>query len=460
MTMLLGVSITVYLTIMFGIALWSQSKIKDEEDYIVAGRKMPMLLTSATLLATWFGAGTLLTATDEIYRDGLHVTALEPYGAGLCLLIAGLFFAKPLWEMKVCTISDIYKNKFGPRAEAWSVMLTVPGYIGWIAVQLAALSGIIQIFFGVPTTISIPAVALIAMAYTLLGGMWSVSITDAAQIILVVAGMLMLSFNVFTGLGGGVAAGIEKALAAANPKDLVLIPHESAAEFMGWLSVLAVAAIGNLPGQDLGQRIFSAKSSRTAQHACYLAGFLYIVLGTIPVLLGIAAKSILPPDVTHSVLPALARAYLSPAATVMFMLALLSVVLSTIDSAILAPAATLARNALRPYVPARISTIILCQYCVVLVTAASAALALSGEKTYKLLEESYAIGLVGLFVPFFICVFSKRHDETAALISMAVGTAIWLLSFALDTTLPMDLIAVSAGFAAYYLAANWRRNKA
>ena len=459
MTNLLGISITIYLIIMFGIALWSKDKIENEEDYIVAGRNMPMMLTSATLLATWFGAGTLLTATDEIFRNGLRVTALEPYGAGLCLLIAGLFFAKPLWEMKVCTVSDIYRNKFGARVEKWSVLLTVPGYVGWIAVQLAALAGIIEIFFGFSPLLTIPIVALIAMAYTLLGGMWSVSITDAAQITLVIIGLVLLGYNVFSSIGEGVFwTGLTKALSEAQPRDLVLIPRESAMDFMKWSGVLLVSAVGNLTGQDLGQRIFSAKSSAVAQRACYLAGFAYIALGTIPALLGVVAKNILPPETAHSILPTLARLYLSPAATVMFALALISVVLSTIDSAILAPAAVLGRNALRPYVSAKISSIVLCQYCVILITAASTALALSGEKTYHLLEESYAIGLVGLFVPFSISIFSNILDETAALISMAVGTGIWLISFAVETDIPLNIVAVVMAFAAYFAAAKLRKS--
>jgi len=69
------------------------------------------MLSTMTLLATWFGAGTLLTASDEIYREGLSVTALEPYGAGFCLILAGIFFAKPLWEMKLLTFSDLFRKK-------------------------------------------------------------------------------------------------------------------------------------------------------------------------------------------------------------------------------------------------------------------------------------------------------------------------------------------------------------
>lgn len=461
MNTLLAVAIAAYLVVMFGIALWSSGKIENEEDYIVAGRNMPLLLTAATLLATWFGAGTLLTATDEIFREGLRVTALEPYGAGLCLLVAGFFFAKPLWEMHVCTVADIYKQKYGRKIEVWSVFITVPGYIGWIAVQLTALAGIIHLFFGLSPTIVIPAVALIATAYTLLGGMWSVAMTDAAQILMVIGGMLLLAYSVFTQVGdaNGLFSGVSYVLHSTDDRLLTLVPRENATEFLSWLSVLSLSTLGNIAGQDLGQRIFSAKSAETARRGCILAGVLYIALGTVPAFLGLAAQGILPIDTPSSILPALAQAYLSPGATVLFMLALLSVVLSTIDSAILAPAATLARNALRPFVPARIPTVKLCQYCVAFIATASAMLALTGKEAYHLLEDSYAIVFVGLFVPFFLAIFGKTHDETAALTAMATGTAIWLPSFIFDTSLPLELIAVAGAFAAYFIVSGRRRKK-
>ena len=86
MRLTLGVTIGVYLIVIFALAIWARRRVKNEEDYIVAGRRLPLSLATATLLATWFGAGTLLTATDEIRAEGLRVTALEPYGAGLCLI--------------------------------------------------------------------------------------------------------------------------------------------------------------------------------------------------------------------------------------------------------------------------------------------------------------------------------------------------------------------------------------
>ena len=451
MQLTLAVTIGIYLILIFALALMVRRRVKTEEDYLVAGRRLPLSLATATLLATWFGAGTLLTATDEIRAEGLRVTALEPYGAGLCLILAGLFFARPLWEMKLCTVSDLYRNKFGTRAEALSVFITVPGYIGWIAVQLVALAGIAQLFFEIPPSVSIPMIALVTTLYTLIGGMWSVTITDAVQMALVIPGLFVLGHAVLAGSGDGdLFDGFRQIRQSVDPEDLVLIPRDTMRELVGWVSVLAVSALGNLPGQDLFQRVFASKSARVARNACLISGALYIVLGTIPALLGVAANVILPQETLESVLLVLAVRFLSPTMTVILTISLVSVILSTVDSAILAPAATLARNGLRRYVPDRISSLTLSRFSVVLIGVSSTVVALWGENAYGLLEESYALGLVGLFVPFFVGVFLRALNEGSAMLAMGTGMLIWTIQFFVETDLPIDLIAVLAGFAVYF----------
>ena len=452
MRVALATAIGIYLLGLLGLALWARGRIHSEEDFLVAGRRLPLFLSVGTLFATWFGAGTILTATDEIRDGGLRAAALEPYGAGLCLIVAGLLMAAPLRESKVLTLSDLWRERFGVRAEALGVIVSVPAFAAWVAVQLVALAGILELFFGLDQTVGIILIALVALAYTLLGGMWSVTITDTAQLLVIVSGILLLAWKVFGVLGDGdVLAGLPAMAAAADPRDLVLVPRESAAEFWRWMNLLVIGSLGNLASQDLAQRILSAESPSVARKACYISGVLYIVFGTVPVLLAIASQTLLPPELTHSVIPALAREMLSPALTVVFVLSMISVVISTITSGILAPAAILSRNALRYWVGSRVDPVRLAQVSVGIVTVMSAAFALSGERSYALLEEAYAIGLVGFFAPLLYALYAKEWSENAAISSMVVGTAVWSVQFFVDAELPVDLIATAASFAAYAL---------
>lgn len=441
-----------YLGLLLVVSLVANRRVQSEEDYIVAGRRLPLSLATATLFATWFGAGTVLTAVDEIRSEGLKAAALEPYGAGLCLLLAGVFLARRLWAMKVLTISDVFA-RFGPKSEALSVMVTVPSYIGWIAVQLVALGGTLHVSLGLSMTTGILLVAAVSLLYTLMGGMWSVTITDAVQIALIVFGVLWLGYTTFEVLGNGTVAGGLSALSErSEPERLVLVPRDSMAELVGWLGVLVVASLGNLPAQELAQRIMAAKSERVASRACLLAGALYVSLGTVPVLVGLAAPLLLPDGPTDAVLQSLALRLFSPVMSVVFVLSVVSVVMSTITSGLLAPATTLAHNLLRPRAPERISSLVLCRISVVLVLVVSVVVAMLGENAYAILEASYAMGLVGLFVPFVAGLYAVEASDRAVVLAMGTGVSVWLLEFFVETIVPMSLVAVAACGVVFALA--------
>jgi len=420
----LAVALVAFVVLMFGIGFRARARIRTLEDYLVAGRRLSWPLASATLFATWFGAGTLLTATDEARAEGLRAAALEPIGPGLCLVLAGLFFAARLWRMKLLTLPDFYRRRFGVRAEVVASLIMVPGYFGWIAAQFVALAGILEVFWQVPMHHGIWLVAAVGTGYTLLGGMWSVTLTDVAQLALVIVGLIVLAATVLVELGGGagMAAGWAQLVAETPPEHLVLVPAESAVELVGWISVLAVGALGNIPGQDLAQRIFAARSERAAAGACCVAGVLYVLLGMVPVTTGLAADA-LGLDATIGTVPALAASLMTPVATLVFVLAIVSAVMSTIDSAILAPASVLSNNLLAKLWPSA-DGLALGRVAILAVAAASVAMSYIGAGAYELLETAYAIGMVALFVPL-ARGLSRRGDEAAALAAMAIGTAIW-----------------------------------
>ena len=301
----------VYLLIILALSLYAGRQVKNEEDFIVAGRRLNVPLASVTLLATWFGAGTMLTASDEVFSTGLRVTALEPFGAGICLWIAGRYLAMPLWKHKPLTLADFYRSRFGVVAEKLSVWLTVPGFIGWIAVQLAAAAGIIGLYLHLSPWICVLIITAIATVYTLSGGMWSVTLTDAFQMVIVVIGLFALSYTVLHQIEGVHWLGEwSLAMAMVPPAKKQMVPNELS-QMLPWLNLWVVGALGNLPGQDLAQRILCAKSPRVAQKACYISSLAYVVLGAIPIFLALSATLVFPDTFTQPIIPALAQRFLS-----------------------------------------------------------------------------------------------------------------------------------------------------
>lgn len=425
---LLAVSMIVYLVVMYVIGFVAQRRVHDAEDFLVAGRSLPLSLAWLTLLATWFGAGTMLTAADEVREGGLERAALDPFGAGACLLIAGLFVAGPMWRMQLLTVPDFFRRKFGPSAELLSSVILVPSYFGWIAAQFTALAEIMNLFFGIPVVFGLLLVALVGTGYTMMGGMWSVTLTDAVQMSLVLVGLLVLVAVVFAELGeGSIGGGLTRLTSETDPQMLTVVPTDTVANLVGWIGVFAIGALGNLPGQDLMQRVFAAKSERTAKYACLLAGVMYLGFGMLPLLIALAGNLLFPADMEAQIVPAMAHAFLHPAVAVVFLIALLSAILSTIDSAILSPASVLAQN-----VFPRIGwsdTLRSNRVAVLLVAIFSLGLAYSGESAYALLEEAYLLTMVGLFVPLIAGLYSTPRNPQAANAAMLVGAGLWAVHF-------------------------------
>ncbi len=424
LSFVMAITIVIYVGVMYGISFWAQRRIHDEEDFLVAGRQLPLSLAWMTLLATWFGAATMITVAEEVREVGVRAAGLDPLGAGVCLLLAGLFLAGPMWRLKILTIPDLFRQRFGRAAETTASLIMIPSYFGWIAAQFTALAAMMSLFFDLPVPLGIVLVAVVGAGYTMLGGMWSVTLTDAIQVTLLLMGLVVLLIAVLAKLGGGVVTEGWRVLAdQTEPALWHVIPQDDHAAVANWLGLFVAGAIGNLAAQDLMQRVFSSRSERIARRACLIAGSAYLVFGTIPVLLGLAARHLFPQSVDLPIIPALASLFLHPVLAVIFVIALLSAVLSTIDSALLSPAAILSHNLLaRVQWPSRLA---LNRLSVAAIAAASAALAIYGEDAYALLEASYEMTLVGLVVPMLGALYLRRRSPIAALASMWVGVGIW-----------------------------------
>jgi Na+/proline symporter len=298
--------------------------------------------------------------------------------------------------------------------------------------------------------------------------MWSVTMTDAAQMVFILIGLAALALTVLAELAGAapLLSGFSR-LADSLPADkLTLVPTEDFAAFVGWFSVLAIAILGNVPGQDLTQRMFAARSASIARSACIIAGILYIGLGFIPVLSGLAADVLAVDTGDGATLPALAVAIMSPPMQIVFVLSVTSAVMSTIESAILAPSSVLSNNLLIKLLPAQ-PLLRLSYSATLVIAAASLGVAYVGQDAYELLETAYAVGMVGLFVPLAVGLHSARGGEAAAIGAMIGGISIWGMHLILgwDTFggpwlegigLPQELAATGIGWATYEVIARRR----
>lgn len=443
----LGSILALYVAGLLVLSLFASKKVKSDEDYLVAGRRLPLFLAWGTLIATWFGAATMMGAAQAARDEGLLGVTLDPFACSATLVVAGLFFAKPLWRMKLYTISDFYRNKYGTRAEVLASAIQVAGYFGWIAAQYVALAAVQRAYFGVELKYGILIGAGITLCYTVIGGMWSVTLTDTAQITIALVGLILLGETTFSQLGGGsFLEGVNRMLDETPSDYLALVPVAGTAAALAWCGDWLNGLFGNIPGQDLQQRVFAARDEKTASRACILAGIAYFCFGIIPVSLGLVSNLTDPGAADVKILPLLAGKYLSPLIAVVFVVSLVSIVVSTATSAVLAPATVLGHNLLGRLRFAQGRELLRDRLCVLLIGAVGIALAYSEDRIMGLLDMSLSIGLAGLFVPLLAGLYGKPRGELSALLSMGLGFVVWLARYMLEEfVLPLSEAAEAAG---------------
>jgi SSS family solute:Na+ symporter len=435
--MLLGFVI-VYWLISIGIGLYAAMRVHNTSDYAVAGRALPFHVVTATVFATWFGSETVLGIPATFLNEGLHGVVADPFGASLCLILVGLFFAKPLYRLNLMTIGDYYKARFGRTVELITTICIVISYLGWVAAQIKALG---LVFFvlsdgAVSENLGMMLGAGSVLIYTLFGGMWSVAITDFIQMIVIVIGLLYIGWDV-GGKAGGVGHVVAHAQAAGKFKFWPEFKLDAIVMFVGtWITMM----LGSIPQQDVFQRVQSSATEKIAVWASVLGGSLYFFFAFIPMFLAYCAVMIAPEIVSkyintdaQLILPKLVLEKAPLFAQIMFFGALLSAIKSCASATLLAPSVTFSENLLRPILKAwkphlTDQFFLRSMQAVVLVfTAAVTYIAMNSKLSiYGLVENAYKVTLVAAFVPLVFGVYWKRATTQGAVMSMALGLLTWL----------------------------------
>lgn len=183
-----------YLVVSIAIGLVAATRVRNSRDFAVAGRHLPLPIVTATVFATWFGAETVLGISATFVKDGLGAVVADPFGASLCLILAGLFFASKLYRMNLLTIGDYYHLRYNRTVEVLCTLAIVASYLGWVSAQIKALGLVFNVLTDGAVSQSMGMVigAAIVLTYTTLGGMLSVAILDFVQMIVIMGGMLYI----------------------------------------------------------------------------------------------------------------------------------------------------------------------------------------------------------------------------------------------------------------------------
>lgn len=399
--------------------MWAGRGAKSETDYLVAGRSLGPFAVGMSLFATWFASESLIATSGEVARDGLAGARAEPFAYAIGILAIALFFAHRLRSGGFITIADFMRDRFGPPTEALAAVVIALSATTWSAAQLFAFATIIASASGLDFTTALIGATLLVMTYTLFGGLAGDVLTDIVQGVIIVIAILIL-FVLMVDASGGIST-----MLAAAPSTAwsFTAPGESWAERAElWLIPIA----GTMVSQEALARTLAAKSPEVARRGALLAAGIYLTVGLIPVSLGLFGPQLgLPLGADEAYLPSLAEALFPPWLLIIFTGALVSAILSSVDSALLAVSAVMTESGYRRLAPDASPGAMLRAARVSTVTAAgvAAVVALQGESLRNLVLDAGAIAAV-LAVPIIAGLAGGPRSGRAAVAAIAAQMAV------------------------------------
>lgn len=438
-TIFIGVAI--YIAIMIAIAVYAAGKTHSVDEFIVAGRRLPLWLCTASIIATWFGGGMMIGGAGAAYDGGLLGVIADPFGATLCLFLLGLFFVRIFRRLKLLTFVEFVEQRFGRAASFIASLAGLASSIFWVAGMLVAFGIVFETLTGTPQLVALLGGAVVVILYTTLGGMFAVALTDALQLLIIAIGLIALLVIVIVDAGGW------SPIAAQLPEhSFRMLPIEHTGEqWLNYLRAWVIFGIADIASQSLMGRALSAKSERVAQLSFYMGGIGYLLFAMVPVLLGIIG-SVLMPDLadSESVIPALAFEHLHPVAIAIFVGAILAAIMSSCDSALLAAASIVSTNLL-PFAvrnPSDRLRLRVVRWGIPGCGLVGVGIALNAQVVFNTMLDANLLMLSAVIVPFILGVWWQKANRAGALAAMLAGIVTWIVTSIYYPSLPGDFLGL------------------
>lgn len=417
------VALAGYLAVQVAISIWAARRISTEADFLVAGRSLGYPLLIFTVFASWFGAESVIASAARSHSHGFALTSAEPFAYGICLMLLGVVFAAPLWRRGLTTFGDLFRERYSRGVELLAALIMVPSSIFWAAAQLRGFGQVLTTVITISTTTAIAAAAVFCIVYTIFGGLLGDAITDLVQGIVIIIGLAALAVVVVQRWGGldqvaMVIGSTRVSLLGSEPLPTLALIEE-------W----AIPVIGSVVAVEMVSRVIAARSPAVARSGTVLGGLLYIVVGMIPVFIGLASFGLvggLPDDERY--LPALAQAVLPVALYVMFAGALISAILSTVNTILLVSAGLISHNVLAPRlgIDTDVGKLRLVRGGIVVLGLIALLLAIGAQGIGDLVEAASAWGSAGIVVVTTFGLFGTRGGPRTAAATLLGGLAVYL----------------------------------
>lgn len=442
--------ILLYVGIQLGIGWWVSRYIKTELDYLLAGRQLGYVLGTFTIFATWFGAESVIGASGAIYSGGLAGGTADPFGFGLCLIVMGFVFAVPLWKRKMITLADLFRQRYSSGVEKIAVFMMLPATLMWAAAQIRAFGQVLTASSTLELEIAIAIAATIVIVYTVLGGLLAVAYTDLIQGIVLIFGLIALFVLVVVKTPD--LAGIWSSI---DPNRLTL-RQPPGTSILDRIDIWAIPLCGSVVAQELVARVIATRSPKVAKRSSIAAGSMYLGFGLIPAFIGLVGLHLMPGlEDTEQIIPFMAQAYMPTILYIIFAGALVSAILSTVDSSLLVASSLVSHNIVvkqKPEMP-EFKKVGWARFFVLVFGLIAWVIATHAEGVYNLVVDAAAFGTAGIFTVVVFGLFTKIGGRFSAAATMFVAMGVWLSATYLFDISWAYLLSLICAIAVYVVTA-------
>ncbi|CAN5620008.1 sodium:solute symporter [soil metagenome] len=421
--------IVVYLIAMLAFGFWGKTRTKNSADFLVAGRRLGPALYTGTMAAVVLGGASTVGGVGLGYEYGLSGMWLV-VAISVGLLALSLFFAGPIQRLKVYTVAQMLKLRYGVDATSASGLVMVAYTLMLSVTSTIAYATVFNVLFGTERTVSVIIGGLVVMLYSSIGGMWSITLTDMVQFILKTIGIFFLLLPFTWNKAGGLDGIRERAGDAVF--DLGAIGTQTIITFF------VVYSFGMLIGQDIWQRVFTARTPAVAKWGGTAAAIYCLFYGVAGALIGTAASTFLTDvEVSDDVYAQIAETILPVGISGIVLAAAVAAMMSTASGALIATA-TVARTDVKPLLQRLVGRgdadeapdaerdvhsdrlyVVVLGIVVIVVAALLNDVVAALTIAYDILVGGLLVAILGGFL-------WKRATGTGALWSMAAGTVVTL----------------------------------
>ncbi|MFE0026208.1 sodium:solute symporter [Amycolatopsis sp. NPDC059021] len=417
--------IALYIAGMLGVGWFGLRLARTKSDYLVAGRRLGWVMYSGTMSAVVLGGASTVGGVKLGYTYGISGAWLV-ITIGLGILVLHAVFARRLVKLRVYTVGEMLDLRYGGATS------TISGVVMWVytlmltVTSTLAFATIFKVLFNVPGWAGIAIGGAIVVLYSVLGGMWSITLTDIVQFGVKTVGILFILLPVAISSAGGFGE-MTKRLDATY-FEFTAIGGQTI------FTYVLVYTFGLLIGQDIWQRVFTARTPAVATGGGILSGVYCLIYGLAGALIGTAAKALYPDlGSAQDAFATIVERLLPTGVRGLVLAAALSAMMSTASGALIA-CSTVSTSDLLSKVGLRkgsgevhrnrITTLVL--------GLAAIGIAMIVDDVVDALTIAYDILVGGLLVAIVGALFWKRGTRQGAYASMIVGTVVVITFMIVD----------------------------